>query len=344
MKTGCAIKRLSVPKMNVKHCAEMVLIFLYSIWTDKEIGSTMIIKDNDAQFGGATFSSGGGASIKLWLSSHKKIDPLRKFIEENGRAKHVMKLTIDLAELGKFTLESQLKDAGEKLGMGAFVVLGLPDMDTIAPFESFGIRKPKSGSVEPGEELSISIASVGGATEEEQKSVREKKEVEEKGPYGHITQHLFRGYFFNNRKLYQLLGGDDDYLAWVRLQKSAVDGAFSEYINGEGRCEAAHFRSVADGAGMGYKPTYSAIPLTHAQHEVQHREGYAGVGGKDWFDKTALAHASRWAKERMCSAFNISSLSWLEPEEFMEWCATKDVLVPTGYVEAACAAGRSNHE
>lgn len=298
----------------------------------------MRIKDK-TQFGGVTFSSGGGASLKLWLSGHKKLDPIRAFIEEHGRAKHVLSLGIDLGDHGKFKLPVQYKDAGEKIGLGAFVTLSMGDISTIAPFESFAIRKQKGAGVEEGEPISITL---GYTSEEEEEKAhkREERKDNERGPYGFVAQHLFKAGFFYNRKLYKYVGTDDEYLEWVRTQPSAIDGSFSEYVDSVGRCEAAHFKDVGRGSGMGYKPEYSAIPLTHTQHHHQHLAGYEGVGGKEWFDRQVSLHVAKWAKLALCNVMGITSLSYLDPVTFIEWCATKDdIVIPAAYLKAAQEIG-----
>lgn len=70
------------------------------------------------------------------------------------------------------------------------------------------------------------------------------------------------------------VGSDKDYLEWVKRQPSCISGVHSEYHDtGEAFSIPAHYRTVARGAGTGYKPPYSAIPLTHAEHSYAHQHG-----------------------------------------------------------------------
>ena len=103
---------------------------------------------------------------------------------------------------------------------------------------------------------------------------------------------------------------DKDFQAWVRRQPSCVSGCFSEWQDGEGRCEFAHVRRVARGSGVGIKPPFSGVPLTHKEHAMQHRRGEAyvlaanGIVTDDaaaWFEAKADEYWERWRKERNVS-------------------------------------------
>ena len=65
---------------------------------------------------------------------------------------------------------------------------------------------------------------------------------------------------------------DQDFLDWVSTLPSVLDGTFSEYHNGVGKCVACHVRR-ANNSGTSYKPLYSAVPLTNDQHQLQHQQG-----------------------------------------------------------------------
>lgn len=62
-------------------------------------------------------------------------------------------------------------------------------------------------------------------------------------------------------------GSDDSFLAFLRLRPSAVSGRY-DWNDGVGRCEACHYRHAGN-SGWGMKPPYSAIPLTHKEHQMQ---------------------------------------------------------------------------
>ena len=103
---------------------------------------------------------------------------------------------------------------------------------------------------------------------------------------------------------------DKDFQAWVRRQPSCLSGCFSEWQDGEGRCEFAHVRRVSRGGGVGIKPPFSGVPLTHAEHAMQNQYGEAyvlaanGIATEDavtWFEAMADEYWERWRKERNVS-------------------------------------------
>ena len=107
------------------------------------------------------------------------------------------------------------------------------------------------------------------------------------------------------------LGRDDDrFRRWIQTLPSCISGEFSEYLeNGEGRNPACHVRRAST-SGTGYKAEYSCVPLTQAEHLVQHQKGeaaclnqfYGGVGtytpfrAKEWFDEQVKKYREMWEK------------------------------------------------
>lgn len=96
---------------------------------------------------------------------------------------------------------------------------------------------------------------------------------------------------------------DNDFIKWVRRQPSCVSGSFSEWVDGEGRCEFAHVRRVSRGSGTGIKPMFSGVPLTHDEHAMQHEKGEAyllaayGIITDDavaWFEAQADEYLKRF--------------------------------------------------
>ena len=69
--------------------------------------------------------------------------------------------------------------------------------------------------------------------------------------------------------------GDKAFREWIQTQPSCIDGeSFSEWDDslGEWRNPACHVRRAGE-AGTAYKPPYSCIPLTHAEHHEQTVKG-----------------------------------------------------------------------
>lgn len=82
------------------------------------------------------------------------------------------------------------------------------------------------------------------------------------------------------------------YLDWLRTQPSALSGG-SDWIDGEAVCDPAHWRT-ARYSGTGQKPAYLAIPLRHAEHDLQHRHGQGVIGTREWWEKACIEHLERW--------------------------------------------------
>jgi hypothetical protein len=88
-------------------------------------------------------------------------------------------------------------------------------------------------------------------------------------------------------------GTDEQFREWVQRQPSCVSGHFSEYVNGEGRCIAAHVRRAGE-SGTAFKGEYAAVPLTHDEHLLQHQKGESAHGGKEFFDRMRLRYLMLW--------------------------------------------------
>ena len=100
---------------------------------------------------------------------------------------------------------------------------------------------------------------------------------------------------------------DQDFIAWVRLQPSCISGQFAYWQDGVGHCEFAHVRRVAQGSGMGIKPAFSGVPLTAAEHRMQHEKGEAYVlaangiivdDARAWFEMQAAWYLNRWERKK----------------------------------------------
>ena len=87
-------------------------------------------------------------------------------------------------------------------------------------------------------------------------------------------------------------GTEREYLDWLKAQRSALSGHFS-WDGGTPSCDPAHWRT-AKHAGTGQKPEWLAIPLTHAEHILQHRQGQSVIGTRDWWETECVLHLERW--------------------------------------------------
>lgn len=146
----------------------------------------------------------------------------------------------------------------------------------------------------------------------------EPKELAVPGNGGHWVVALYKSGWFYNPTVLAALGSDAEYRAWVQLQPSAYSGKFSEYVDGEGRCVAAHVRRAGE-SGTGYKARHACIPLTNDEHQSQHSDGEQTLGGKDWFDKTRAKYVADWGHIRLREIFEVDSMTKVTAEEFAEW-------------------------
>lgn len=89
-------------------------------------------------------------------------------------------------------------------------------------------------------------------------------------------------------------GSEEQYYSWLRQCPSCLFPEFSEYVNGEGRCVVAHVRNV--NGGIGYKPPYSAVPLTQDQHAKQHQYGYEYFMPIEAWSELSRYYLKKWIK------------------------------------------------
>ncbi|MHB8727610.1 MAG: hypothetical protein ACYC9K_01075 [Sulfuricaulis sp.] len=100
-------------------------------------------------------------------------------------------------------------------------------------------------------------------------------------PYGKQASELYKNGFFLNPKVLEKVGTDEEFLGWLKLQPCAA----AHFGDCEGDVVAAHVRRIANGAGTGLKPNqYSAIPLCHKHHMLQHVAGQNALVPKGFKD------------------------------------------------------------
>lgn len=107
---------------------------------------------------------------------------------------------------------------------------------------------------------------------------------------------------------------DKKFLAYISTLPSCISGRFSQYLeSGEGRNIACHVRRASN-SGTGYKPEFSAVPMTDEEHQWQHRSGELSVilrfgqgrtgildctveGAKNWFEEKAKLYLEMWERK-----------------------------------------------
>lgn len=128
---------------------------------------------------------------------------------------------------------------------------------------------------------------------------------------------LYQSSFFRKPEVWKAIGTDKEFLIWTRLQPCVI--CKSE------PAEAAHVRRIANGAGMGIKPPYSAIPLCHEHHRLQHEKGESEIGGKEQADKWRIQYVQRWAWESLKKQLGFKSWSDMHRADFDTWRLRNDL-------------------
>ncbi len=154
----------------------------------------------------------------------------------------------------------------------------------------------------------------------------------EKGPYRKESATLWRSPFFRQRSTWEAVGSDEQFREWVQRQPSCVSGDFSEYVEGEGRCVAAHVRRAGE-SGIAHKAPYACVPLTDAEHQRQHQDGEGAFGGKDFFDKQRIKHVQQWAWDTVVAELGYSSMTFVPPSALRAWAVKKNISegLPSGF-------------
>lgn len=167
------------------------------------------------------------------------------------------------------------------------------------------------------------------------------------GPHGDWWRRLFEAGVFQAPPVLRALGSDDAYLDWIRDQRCQHCGneprwEMSRWV----RNEAAHVRRVANGSGTAEKPPHSAITLCTRCHGLQHQQGESALGGKDWVARKLVQQRNAWAKERLHSAFDVGSLTHIEPQQAVAWFESRELLryLPEGSRVPAVLQRRGSEE
>lgn len=149
-------------------------------------------------------------------------------------------------------------------------------------------------------------------------------EIEE-NKYGKLATHLYANGFFYNPKVLEAIGSDEQFRHWIQKKPSAYSGKYSEYVEGEGRCIAAHVRR-ANNSGTSIKPPYACIPLTNDEHMLQHREGESALNPPEWFDKKRNEYVIAWAKETLLSQLgDYAGFREVPPRVLRNWANKYDL-------------------
>lgn len=218
--------------------------------------------------------------------------------------------------------EIQVLGWGESRNRGKYLTIRLFDIET-DPLEPFrGLDGPNDKSFHI---LNCTIARGDILDQPEQ--------IESEDNYGKMASKLYASGFFIAPPVLRAIGTDEQFRKWIQSHPSAISGEFSEYVVGEGRCEAAHVRRASE-SGTAYKPEYACIPLTHAEHQQQHTQGESSLKPIEWFDKMRVKYVTAWAKHTLLSQLgDYAGFREVPPDKLRQWALNHDLIpyLPSDY-------------
>lgn len=144
----------------------------------------------------------------------------------------------------------------------------------------------------------------------------------QKGPHSAQASMLWQSAFLTRENIWAACGSDEDYLSWVRRQACCIK---PQYGACDGDIVPMHVLRIANGAGKGIKPPYSAIPGCHSHHSLQHQHGESAVGGKAYYDDQRLRHLKLWVWEHIKRAADVESMADADPAKVRAWAAARNI-------------------
>lgn len=214
--------------------------------------------------------------------------------------------------------EIQLLGWGESKARGKYLTIRLWDVEDDPLINFRGIDGKDSKSM-PVLNATITRGDIVETVEEEN--------------YGKMASGLYAAGFFITPPVLAAIGSDKQFRKWVQKQPSAISEEYSEWIDGEGRCEAAHVRRSSE-AGTSYKPDYACIPLTHQEHQQQHNHGETSLKPREWFEKARNKYVIEWAKTTLLATLgDYIGFREVPPDVLRAWCQEHDLMnyLPNSY-------------
>lgn len=145
---------------------------------------------------------------------------------------------------------------------------------------------------------------------------------EGKALYGQEARELRLSGMFLRPDVWKAVGSDAQFLKWLTTQPCAA----RRLTSCQGDIVAAHVRRIANGAGTGIKPEYSAIPLCWKHHTEQHRSGELTFGGREWFDKKRIDYVQAWCWAEMKRQLDVSHMNDASPDKVRSWAYGAGIL------------------
>ena len=135
---------------------------------------------------------------------------------------------------------------------------------------------------------------------------------------------LYRAGWFQNPRVYTVLGHDKEFLQWLRKENNcaACDHPGSQ----DNPIVAAHYRKVSDGAGTGIKPEYSAVALCDRCHQKQHAQGYSALAPIDTWEKWVAMARQMWGHDQLRRIFGATSMTAVPASMVLQWLDARGLM------------------
>lgn len=214
----------------------------------------------------------------------------------------------------------QLLDWGESRSTGPWVKLRLESPEALDVFRGMDTATMKK----TGHILSCTLAQ-GDIAE-----LASEEKPKQKGRHGAFWRELIASGVFRSPPVLEAIGPESAFEEWIRQQPSVIDGdADWDTEKGEFRNQCCHIKVVSEGSGTAEKPPYFAVPMTAAEHRLQHKHGYSVAANLpegealEWFRKQAEHYRTEWASWRLAGllAPDVGSRSMVNPDIVRAWFA-----------------------
>lgn len=232
--------------------------------------------------------------------------------------------TLDHPVIPMMADEVQLIDWGESRTLGSWVRFRLSGPEMLDVFRGLDTATQKRA----GHIFDLLLAESSGGP-----GLVDLKNPPKPGHlFGDKAEALRLSGFCRKPETWRALGKDSDFLAWVRTQPCAAPKMGARTPCG-GDVVAAHVRRIANGAGTGIKPEYSAIPLCDTHHREQHQVGESAIAPRETWDAMRLRTVEAWAWSRLRAELGVVTMADADPAAVRQWAESHHIakLLPEEY-------------
>lgn len=139
--------------------------------------------------------------------------------------------------------------------------------------------------------------------------------------YGQYAKALRLSAFFGIPEVWEAVGSDEQFLAFVRTQKCIARSG----TPCDGPIQAAHVWRLRDDFGKGIKGPYAAVPLCALHHRLQHANSEDAIGGREYMEQMRYETVRRWIWAEIKDAVGVASMRDAEPAKVLAWARTRKI-------------------